>query len=222
MLGEDGNLDQLAVAPQGEQLMAHDVAALDGEERLDLPLIGRGDEDLGHLARRVRFLIGDQLDAVVALLSPAYELAAADPEVGGAADLVPLDRAQGKLQLVTAHGHHLVASAFLRDESGQRLTLAVGGHRRGQYRRVLDLAGPIEAAVVGLLLDAVPLVLEECYRQWHVGHRLALPVHSDDPDPLLLAHCAYPGHGGQADVEQALVDDGLGAGTDLLVVDVGH
>ena len=194
--------------------MAHDVASLNGQERLDLPLVGRRDEHLGHFARRVGLLVGDQLDAVVALLPPAYELAAADPEVGGAADLV--------LQLVTAHGHHLVASALLRDEGSRRLPVGIGGHLGCQHGRVLDLARPVEAPVVGLLLDAVPFMLEECYRQGHIGHRLALPVHGDDVYLLLFAYRAHPGPGAQADVVEALVDDGLCAGADLLVVDVGN
>jgi hypothetical protein len=46
------------------------VAAFEGDQRLDRAGIGRGDQDLGHVAHLVLLLVGDELDAVVALLPP--------------------------------------------------------------------------------------------------------------------------------------------------------
>ncbi len=214
VLRQDGNLDQVAVGLQGQEFMLHDVPALDGQQGFDRAGVGRRDQDLGRVAHVVGLFVRHQVNAVVVLPPPVDELVAADPQVSGTAHLVPL--------FVFSGGSDLVDTALLRCESGHRFAFLVGGHGGGQHRGVLDGALPVETTVFALLPHAVPLVLVEDHRQVFLRHRLAVPIHGDDVHLLLFIHLAHVGLGGQTDVEETLVHDGVGAAGHLLVVDVGH
>ncbi len=118
VVGFDGQPDRLAVALQLQALHPTDRAALNSQQGLAI-LEGRGDQDFGHIARLIGLLVGDQLDAVVVLLSPVDELPAADPDVRGAANLVA--------GFISSFGHDAVHTALLRREPGLRVAVLVRG-----------------------------------------------------------------------------------------------
>ena len=170
-------------------------------------------QDGGRVADLVLPLIGDQFDAVIVLPPPVDVPATADPGVGGATHLVPL--------LVQTGPDHFVDAADLGRKAGDRLAVAVRRNRGGVDWRILDHALPVVTAVLPLLLDAVPLALGKDDRDLSIWHRLALPIHTDEIDLVGLPHGADVPLWLHTDVIGSLVDDGLGAVADLLIIDVG-
>ena len=190
------------------------MAALDGNQRPDSTGVGRGDQNLGHVADLVIVFIGDQVDAIVALLPPARAAAAPHPEIGTAADIVALR--------ILARGAHLVAARFFRREGDRRFSVVIGGGCRGVDRHILRDPRPVGEAVLGLLADAVPAVLHKDDLERLIRHGAALPIDRQQIDGLGLAGLRDPVARPYADVVLALVDDGGGAIADVAPVEISN
>ncbi len=210
----DGHADDLGVALQGAHLAGEEVAALDGNQRPDSTGVGRGDQNLGHVADLVIVFIGDQVDAIVALLPPARAAAAPHPEIGAAADLVALR--------ILARGEHLVAARFFRREGDRRFPVVIGGGCRGVDGHILRDPRPVGEAILGLLADAVPAVLHKDDLERLIRHGAALPIDRQQIDGLGLTGLRDPVARAYADVVLALVDDGGGAIADVAPVEISN
>ncbi len=204
-----------AVARQFEDPCLHDMAPLDGHQRLHRAAVGRGNENLGHVAYLVLVLVDNQLDTVVALPTPGNELASApNPEVGTGAYLIS--------GIILADHPHAVATSFLGCKGCFSPPIVASGRCCGQQRGILCRPVPVVVAVFGLPPHAVPVVFHKDHGQGYVGHRLAIPIHDQKVNPLLLAHLSQVALRRHARVELGLVNHGRRAVAHLLAIDIGY
>ncbi len=210
----DRDLDDIAVAAQGDHLGVQDVPALDGQQRLGFTLERGGDQDRGSFAWSIAVLVGDQLDAIVVLDAPAHIFAAADPHPGGALHLVAF--------FVLAHSAHHIAAARGGFKAADRLACTIRGQRVGEHGGVAVGPGPVQATTTVLLAHAVPGALVKGDGQVLVRPRVAVPVHGAHVHVQRFAHLAHVALRVQAGIELALVHHDAGAPADDLVVQVRH
>ena len=218
VVSRDGNVDQLAVAIQRDDLRFDHAVALNGDQRVDRAAEGAGHEDARCVARCILGLVGDQLNAVVVLAPPGDKLAgpvaiAAGPDIGDAADLVAV--------LVAAACLDLILAAPLRRPDDLGETVAAGGHRRCVDRRALDVVAPVIGAVGSTLVDAVPDELIDRHIQFRAGiGRVvgrAQRFQRDHIDDAFVADLHNIGPRAEADIEVRSVDRHGGFFIDKLV-----
>ena len=87
-LGRDRHFDHFAVGLEIDHLRVEDATAFRGDQRAHLPLIGRRNQNLRHIAGRVFFLIGHQRDAIVVVLPPRHVFFARHPHIRRRRNLV--------------------------------------------------------------------------------------------------------------------------------------
>ncbi len=191
----------------GDHLVAHHQAALEGDQCRGADAEGVGDENLRRIARLVSIPVGGEAQALVGHVRPGGRARPANPDehLGGGA--------------VVPHGQHIGAGGG-RGERQARLAIQAGGKvaaghvsvHGGENRRGHEVG-------VGDVLPQPGDLLEEGGQRLVAG-RVAIPIHRQDLVAAGLPGLARPGiradahvdigragvsHGAPADRQAALV-----------------